>query len=449
MFNFKSPMAGKVFKKLSHMDKKQAYTYGAIAIVALVALLTLASAAGSGPDDSFDDLQGRGYDLAQMPFVNDEAEQFLLASKYPDMRNNNVNAIYSKEEKEARQAEDAAKEEEKETSSTDSSSSSGYTGYSRGGGSGAARTPTQIGSFTPSSSMASASGGNTSATFGGTVKGDFSPFQREDKGREAPFVDPNNARQALARFNSASRAAARGANKARDSQKALFGSHVSGTGGFDSNGVPLKGTGSGVNYEASDTPDLSGLDDTMQERATDAREKAQEQQLAEEESIWRMFGEALFNAGLDLAKQWAGNKINQITAMNQARSAYASGVFGASPGDLKSGKEAPLTWVTGENLDSNYANYQTNGYVTFNQDSKKWVITDKGASYFQNQIRANADPSKYSGNIIGNGILNTPTITLGNTTNRSSVNSSKDNKSWTEYENCKKNKGPDCDQYKP
>ena len=44
MFNFKSPLAGKVFKKLNHMDKKQAYTYGGIAIVVLVALLTLAAA---------------------------------------------------------------------------------------------------------------------------------------------------------------------------------------------------------------------------------------------------------------------------------------------------------------------------------------------------------------------------------------------------------------------
>lgn len=435
MFNFKSPLAGKVFKKLNHMDKKQAYTYGAIIIVAMVALLTLASVAGSGPDDSFDDLQGRGYDLAQMPFVNDEAEQFLLASKYPDMRNNNVNAIYSKEEKEARQAEDAQNEAQEETAASEEASSSGYTGYSRGGGSGVARTPTQIGAFSPSGSMATASGGNTSATFGGTVRGDFSPFQREDKGKEAPFVDPKNARQALARFNSASRAAARGANKARDSQKALFGSHVSGTGGFDSNGVPLKGTGSGVNYESSDTPDLSGLDDTMQERAADAREKAEEQQLQEEESIWRMFGEALFNAGLDLAKQWVGNQLNQISAMNQARAKYASDAFKASPGDLKSGKEAPITWITDGKLDSKYADYQTNGYIDFNKDSQKWLITDKGASFFKNEIRANADPSQFSGNVFGNGFLGT----TGNTTNRS----------WSEFKACEEKGGKNCDKYRP
>lgn len=427
MFNFKSPLAGKVFKKLNHMDKKQAYTYGAIIIVALVALLTLASVAGSGPDDSFDDLQGRGYDLAQMPFVNDEAEQFLLASKYPDMRNNNVNAIYSKEEKEARQAEDAQNEETQETASSGESSSGGYTGYSRGGGSGAARTPTQIGSFSPSGSMATASGGNTSATFGGTVRGDFSPFQREDKGKEAPFVDPNNARQALARFNSASRAAARGANKARDSQKALFGSHVNGTGGFDSNGVPLKGTGSGVNYEASDTPDLSGLDDTMQERAADAREKAQEQQLAEEESLGRMFLEGMMNMALDLGKKFLSNKIDQWSAQSQYNS-YSKGMFGAKASDLVTGKEAPSSWA------SNPV-YQQNGWMMYDKGSQKWFITDAGFKGVNEQL-SSFSPSK---NFISRGMDNT--WQLGSTGNMSNA--------WNAYDVCVKNNGVDCESIKP
>lgn len=405
MFNFKSPLAGKVFKKLNHMDKKQAYTYGAIIIVAMVALLTLASVAGSGPDDSFDDLQGRGYDLAQMPFVNDEAEQFLLASKYPDMRNNNVNAIYSKEEKEARQAEDAQNEAQEETAASEESSSSGYTGYSRGGGSGAARTPTQIGAFSPSGSMATASGGNTSATFGGTVRGDFSPFQRENKGKEAPFVDPKNARQALARFNSASRAAARGANKARDSQKALFGSHVSGTGGFDSNGVPLKGTGSGVNYEASDTPDLSGLDDTMQERAADARETAEEQQLQEEKSLGRMFLEGLMQVGLDLGKQIVGNYINQWSAAGFSNR-YAKTTYGAKLSDLASGKTVPSSWGQ-STLDS----FSKSGYISKGSDGA-YTITPIGAAFFRND--ANTYGRK-QGNVIGKAVLETETIQLGTT----------------------------------
>lgn len=413
MFQFKSPLAGKVFKKLNHMDKKQAYTYGGIAIVALAALLTLASAAGSGPDDSFDDLQGRGYDLAQMPFVNDEAEQYLLAAKYPDMQNNNSHALYSKQEKEARQEADAvqAAEEAVSEASSPASSSGGYTGYRRSGGSSTPRTPTQIGAFSPSGSMASASGGNTSATFGGSVKGDFSPFQRQDKGKEAPFVDPKNARQALARFNAASRAAARGANKAVDSQKALFGSKVDGTGDFNTNsGVPLLGNGNGLNYEAGETADLSNLDDTVKEKAAEAREKAEEQQLAEEQSLGEMFLQGLMQVGLDLGKQFLGNKFNDWSAAAQ-RNHYAKKNFGASFSDLSAGKPAPSSWLTEGVMNTDF---EKKGYVTYHGDTNSWTISPEGASFFQSQCR-----SASSGrNFIGDAVLD---MSFGNKTNKSEV----------------------------
>lgn len=328
MFNFKasSGVAGKVFKKLNHMDKKQAYTYGAIGVVCLVALLTLASVAGGGADDSLDNLNARGYDLAQMPFLNDEAENYLLASKYPDMKNNNVSALYSPQDKKDRQEEDAKEAAESgaaDTSGSYNSSSygSGYTG--RGGG--GRGTSTQIGSFSSSGSMASASGGNTSATYGGTMRGDFSPFQRESRGNEAPFK-PQNAKQALTRFNAASRAAARGVNKAVDSRKALLGSQVEGGFGTDSNGVPL-GESKGINYDEAESADLSGLDDTMAEKAQEARDKKEAEKLADGQSFWSMLGGKLLDMGLNLAQQWAGNKINQLEANAQAgRSAKADAI---------------------------------------------------------------------------------------------------------------------------
>ena len=77
------------------MDKKQAYTWGAIIVVCFVSLLTLASFMGDADESSFDGFNTRGYDLAQMPFMNDEAEQYLLASKYPDMQGNNSTMLYS------------------------------------------------------------------------------------------------------------------------------------------------------------------------------------------------------------------------------------------------------------------------------------------------------------------------------------------------------------------
>lgn len=419
MFNFKAPMAGKVFKKMNQMTQKQAYTYGAIAIVALVALLTLASVAGNGKDDSFDDLQGRGYDLAQMPFLNDEAEQFLLSSKYPDMKNNNISALYSKEEKAARQQEDAqreaeaAEEEAEAAASSGISSGRGYTG--RRGRTAAPRTPTQIGAFSPSGSMASASGGNTSATYGGTVKGDFSAFQRQDKGKEAPFVDPNNARQALSRFNAASRAAARGANKARDSQRALFGSKVDGTGAYmdSSGGVPLSGTG-GINYEEAQTADLSNLDETMQQRATEARDKARAQQLQEEDSLFDMFLEGLMQIGLDVAKRAISNGLDNLMSGIQANN-YAKKTFGAGKSDLTAGSMVPEGWTQGGKVTNPV--YTQSNWVTQGDDGK-WYITQAGENYFQNNINNHTGSGR---NIFSQGLDETPGIKLGKTSNKDEV----------------------------
>ena len=325
MFNFKLSGGGmgKVFTKLNHMDKKQAYTYGAIGVVCLVALLTLAGLAGGGADDSLDNLNARGYDLAQMPFLSDEAENYLLASKYPDMKNNNISALYSPADKKERQEEDAKEAEESASSADSASADSGsYNSSSYGSGGRTGRrgrgAPTQIGSFSASGSMASASGGNTSATYGGNVRGDFSPFQRDSKGEVAPFK-PQNARQALTRFNAASRAAARGDNKTADSRKALLGAQVEGGFGTDSNGVPL-GESKGINYDEAQSADLSGLDDTMAEKAQEARDKKEAEKLNDGESFWSMLRDKVVDIGLNLVQHWAGNKINQLEANAQAKS---------------------------------------------------------------------------------------------------------------------------------
>ena len=136
MFKFKP---GNVFTKINQMDRKKAYTIGAVVVVCFIALITLASFMGDANEESFEGLNQRGYDLAQMPFVNDEAEQYLLAAKYPDMQGNNSTLLYSAAEKEARQEEDAEEAEGEsfvdEDASPDfveedssSSSSRGYSG---------------------------------------------------------------------------------------------------------------------------------------------------------------------------------------------------------------------------------------------------------------------------------------------------------------------------------
>lgn len=426
MFNFKasSGVAGKVFKKLNHMDKKQAYTYGAIGVVCLVALLTLASVAGGGADDSLDNLNARGYDLAQMPFLNDEAENYLLASKYPDMKNNNISALYSPADKKERQEEDAKEAAESAASagSADSSGSynsssygSGYTGRRRGGGQG---TPTQIGSFSASGSMASASGGNTSATYGGTMRGDFSPFQRDSKGNEAPFK-PQNAKQALTRFNAASRAAARGANKAVDSRKALLGSNVEGGFGTDSNGVPL-GESKGVNYDEAESADLSGLDDTMAEKAQESRDKKEAEKLAEGQGFWSMLGGKLLDMGLNLAQQWASNQINSLTANAQAGSRAKAETISELGKDAKNMDPAKFQEKWGNINQKDALEYCTwrsgkRAYRKSHDNMTRTAAREKFSGW-SNQIESssvylghkNAHRGGSSGNIVGNAVGNTP-----------------------------------------
>ncbi|MBR4592201.1 MAG: hypothetical protein IKO35_03240, partial [Elusimicrobiaceae bacterium] len=207
---------GNVIQKLSKMTRKQAYTWGAVVIVFFIALLMLASFMGDADDTSFENLNARGYDLAQMPFVNDEAEAYLLASKYPDMQGNNSSLLYSAEEKAARQAEDAANEE---SSAADDEASSGagasstrdssYSGRSGRGysGRGGSAGPTQVGQL-GSASMGHASGSGVSSTFG-APRGDFSPYKTQEKGSEGPTQLQNqNARKALYQFARGSRAAA-------------------------------------------------------------------------------------------------------------------------------------------------------------------------------------------------------------------------------------------------
>lgn len=437
MFNFKasSGVAGKVFKKLNHMDKKQAYTYGAIGVVCLVALLTLASVAGGGADDSLDNLNARGYDLAQMPFLNDEAENYLLASKYPDMKNNNVSALYSPRDKKDRQEEDAKEAAESgaadsaaDTSGSYNSSSygSGYTG--RGGG--GRGTPTQIGSFSSSGSMASASGGNTSATYGGTMRGDFSPFQRESRGNEAPFK-PQNAKQALTRFNAASRAAARGVNKAVDSRKALLGSQVEGGFGTDSNGVPL-GESKGINYDEAESADLSGLDDTMAEKAQEARDKKEAEKLAEEKGFWEQFMNKLVDGALNIGMQWAGGKIDQIDARATAMRTTKAQANGAYDNWKNSTGDAKAKYA--ENFEKNFGmspdTYGKWSSSTNKADKKSLKNVFKGSSSY------NAALSNDTGSMLGKAISN-------------STKGDSSGKSWAEYQACVQNKGGNCNRYKP
>ena len=279
---------GKTWAKLNKMDRKQAYTWGAVAVVALVALITLGSVVGGGNDEDFAAFETRGYDLANMPFSSDEAEQYLLASKYPDMQNTNASGLYSKAEKEARQAEDAEEAAAQLDTSVTSEASEYVPGRYYGGSSSGPVTPTQVGTLN-SASLKGASGSGVSGTFG--PSGDFSNFRSQDKGRDVFNAQQGrgsgNARQALFQTAVGSRAAAgQKDNRLVNAKKAMMGGNIKGSDAFlsDSGAVDLS-KAAGLNLDTNapvSSVDPGLFDDALKDAQQQAEDTAQE----EDENRW-------------------------------------------------------------------------------------------------------------------------------------------------------------------
>ncbi len=317
MFTFKPK---KVFEKLNKMDRKQAYTIGAIAVVSVVALILLISAASQPGDDSMPGMSTHGYDLAQMPFATDEAEKYLLANAYPDMKEGG-SLLYTPQEKEERQEEDAAQEEEENTeadenfsgsSSSDDneynsgSSSRGYGGY--GGGSGRGGSKTEVGQL-GSATMAHSGGSGINSQWG--PSGDFRQFRKDDKGHEKPVQLRNSdARRSLSQFRSGSVAAARiNENKLTNARRAAMGGNIDGSDAFGKDGsVDLsKLQNGGLTLDTSaptSTTDLSNLD----KKVADAAKKAENDNKKKEDDKKAWWEEMLIN----LAKSAAENLVNSF-----------------------------------------------------------------------------------------------------------------------------------------
>ena len=312
---------GKTWAKLNKMDRKQAYTWGAVAVVALVALITLGSVVGGGNDEDFAAFETRGYDLANMPFSSDEAEQYLLASKYPDMQNTNAAGLYTEQDKEARQAEDAEEAAAQLDTSVTSEASEYVPGRYYGGGSSGPVTPTQVGTLN-SASLKGASGSGVSGTFG--PSGDFSNFRSQDKGQDVFNAQQGrgsgNARQALFQTAVGSRAAAgQKDNRLVNAKKAMMGGNIKGSDAFlsDSGAVDLS-KAAGLNLDTNapvSSVDPGLFDDALKDAQQQAEDTAQE----EEEYEWwevmlqdvaKQLVQGALSMGMDLAKSSIDDAIN-------------------------------------------------------------------------------------------------------------------------------------------
>lgn len=390
---------GNVFQKINKMDKKQAYTWGAIVIVCFIALITLASFMGDADETSFDGLNTRGYDLAQMPFINDEAEEYLLASKYPDMQGNNSTMLYSSAEKEARQEEDAAKaaEEAAEGMGGDSSGegvSGGYSGggYSgggyAGGGAGGGAGPTQVGQL-GSASMGRASGGGVGGSWG-APRGDFSPYKTQEKGSELPVQFKNNdARRALSQFAQTSRAAAgfkdsKGAN----AKRALMGGNVQGSEAFTEGGVDLSKSG-GLALDTNapiSTADLSNLDKDLNDAANKAKDEKDEDEEDFRQSLGDKLLEQFLSGVINMAVDAVGGLFNQgvdaimgsisgSSAANGVDKATTNRIMGSSWDQLSDSDKELYAATRGLSVDALDDNFKANPTLTMRDD---WASSRRG-----------------------------------------------------------------------
>ena len=312
MFTFKPK---KVFDKLNKMDRKQAYTIGAIAVVSIVALLMLISAATGTQDDSFDGMTARGYDLASMPFATDEAEKYLLVAKYPDMKENGSTLLYSAEEKQARQEEDAQAEEASgltdemvvdydDNTSAPRSDNGGYGGYSGGYGSGRAGSgsKTEIGQLSPTG-MATSGGSGVNSTWGPT--GDFRQFKgREGRGNETPQQLVIDRNKEAAAFRTASMQAARAkGNQITAQRKAV--QQLSVTGENPTTTGPTIDPAGGFQIEDGALPSTTDLDN-LDKRVAEAAKKAEEKKKEERKlSFWEQLAQ-------DLLRQAASSLVNSV-----------------------------------------------------------------------------------------------------------------------------------------
>lgn len=412
---------GNVFQKMNGMNRKQAYTWGAIVVVCFIALITLASFMGEADDASFDGLDARGYDLAQMPFVNDEAEQYLLAAKYPDMQNNNATVLFSAEEKAARQEEDAAAEAEESSSRAGGDDGDAYTSSTRRGrtssGSGASRGysggrggrgggTTQVGQLN-SASMGRTGGSGISGTFG-APRGDFSPYKSQEKGKETPAQLKNqDARKALYQFARNSQAAANLRDgKGGNAKKALMGGNIQGSEAFSDQGVDLEKLG-GLALDTNAPVTSSDFSNLAKDVAEGAKQ-AEKKQEKEKKDFWTKLGESMLegladvaiqgvgkmvNNGIDeLTARWAGNREGRVYAAN-----YLSGCTPSDPGCqtfaqnlLGADSQDYANWMAG--------NGALNQYITPRQ-AGRYMRRNGDANYFEHWNSAYGNASEHQFNV--------------------------------------------------
>ena len=307
-------------------DQRIVYTWGAMILVVIVVMFLVIPLFHTAPTAvDFSEYDTHAYDLADMPFTSDEAEEYLVSAKYPELQEARREGIYSQEQKTERQAADqeaAARQKEymqQQAAAQQQASSDKLNpqveGYQVASNGGATPTGTPIEKLA-SASFKTASGKGITGVFGASSGAINSKNQQnKDEGTDATSDDEhgiNDAKEALFRMSRDSRAAAGlGGDKETNARKALVGGGVTGNKAFmaDSAGVELdslSGHGLDLDPELLAGADAGELDKRIQKaihKSKDEKEKEEtewEKWMATFREIISNGISALVTGGLDL-----------------------------------------------------------------------------------------------------------------------------------------------------
>ncbi|MDR1684074.1 MAG: hypothetical protein LBR90_01245 [Elusimicrobiota bacterium] len=333
---------------------KQAYTWGACILVAVLLITTAIPMLAGGKKNNRDKYRETFYDLAAMPFDSDAGEAQLLASaQYQDIAKTDlINTLFSKKDKEERQAQDAelgpmappdeeykAVADEKARAAAAARQRAALSARPAGRAAAPAARPTTPGNLRSGSTI---SGGGGTSLSGSIWRGDDKPNPKAGSGQVS-------AAQIAARLKDGGRATGfadayaqtMAAGRAKDLEGAAGGAVDAFQGGKDGKEAApletaLKGDALALGEEGLGEEGVAGLDD-LSKAADSLADKADDKvndtnrdidNKVDQWNIWRY----ILEKGVDMLMGAAGKLITGDAGWFNKESDSSGGSGGGSGG---------------------------------------------------------------------------------------------------------------------
>jgi hypothetical protein len=303
-------------------EKRQMYTWGACIFITIF-IISLAVPLLNAKKDNSSKYKEQYFDLAALPFNNDEAEKELLASaKYHDIgKVDLISTLFSVEEKEERQAQDeeegvpAPPDEEYEAAAKQRqmavARASARASYGRAS---SPASPTQKGSFSRSSTASVGGGGGVSMSLGGGSGGNYArsntkaaPSSLKDKveqekkagGRGLGFLDAYRKSDEAAKQDNADAAAGLAADAFQNS-----GGSGGGDGKEEKDELMAMASGAVDAARLPNMPDMTKLADQAEKKKEDKDEDPCKHIFGKGNRGALCFLDKLLDFTFDIGKSW-------------------------------------------------------------------------------------------------------------------------------------------------